>query len=502
VTVGWITRPLAAVLLLAIVLVLVSGLLELTAAVRMAAGQASVEAAMVTGSVQREIGRMVTSARLDSLRSPVTDVGLQEALMDGLARAPSVLHVAVLSPDGRVLAHTESSMVGRLLPAYPTLPVVRSFRQSLRLLWSLRGNRATYQLETPLRLQGRPFARIRVDIAGAFVWSAVRQAASRGIVAAVIVVSLAVAAGILLTRLAAGRVRVLAAGVAAIREGRFERRLSETGVDEFGHLARELNLLGATIGRAQASEPIPGADASLSGFRNGVFGPESPDLARVLLRLGETATGVAHEMRNDLQTVRFALEALRNIDRLSPEQQREHVESATKGLDDLGGAIRGFLKVARVRPLTFRPVRINDLLHDLQRDFQPEANLAGVSLVLTTDPEVPEIRVDPEVVAHAIENIVRNAFQALAGREGTAELTTALRRERVRITVKDDGPGIPPDILEQVFDLYFTTRKDGSGVGLSIVRQSIEMHGGEVIIASKPGLGTEVALELPLRRSG
>jgi signal transduction histidine kinase len=492
----WPTRPLLAFLLLAIVLVMVSGTLELTSAVRQAAGQAAVEARLVTGNVQRVLAWLASTSPPDSLQRMARDPRLQEVLMDGLGLAPSVLHVAVLDPAGVVMAHSEASRVGALAPPNPPLPEIRTFVQSLEILASLRRGPRTYQLETPLRLHDRPFASIRVAIAGSFLWDAARQAASRGIVAAFLVISLAVLIGILLSRVAMTRVRLLAAGIAAIREGRFEQKLPESGIDEFSRLARELNLLGAHFererelrGKAGAAGP-PGTAAIV---------PVWIDPSRALTHLGETAAGVAHQLSNQLQTVQIDLENLKNSERLAPEEVRRCVEGVVQGVEGLGGAVRGFLKIARVRPLVPERVRINDLIAEIGRELHSEAVLSGVELVLELDPTVPETWADPEVLRQAVRNLVRNALQALCGSEGRVVLRTSLSGGTARISVADNGPGIPPEELKQVFDLYFTTRKDGSGIGLALVRQSVEMHGGEVTIESTPGHGTTVILEIPVR---
>jgi signal transduction histidine kinase len=482
--ISWITRPLLAILLLAVALVVVSGILELTSAVRLASSHAAVEAGLVAGTVQRELTRALIDAPDTSLAALGDDARVRETLRDGLARAPSIVDVAVLDPEGRAVAHTQPTLVGTVPTSHPPLPEVRSFGRSLGVLWSLWRAPKVYQVETALRRGDEPFATIRVSIAGSFLWEAARQAASRGLAAAIIVICLAALAGVLLGRLTLGRVRVLEAGIDAIRSGRFERPLPESGVDEFARLARALNLLGAQYheGRPQdARRPAWG------------------DQSRVLAHLGQAATGVAHELRNQLQTVQFDLDELRKGDTMPPDLMRRRVESAALGVRSLGGAVRGFLKVARVRPLAPEAVRINELLGQIRGELEAEALLAGVDLTLEADPELPETLADPEVLRQAVYNLVRNSLQALTDREGKVTIRTSRQSDRLRIAVADDGPGIPPEVLDRVFDLYFTTRFDGSGVGLALVRQAAEMHGGEVAIDSTPNAETVVTIEIPWR---
>ena len=120
---------------------------------------------------------------------------------------------------------------------------------------------------------------------------------------------------------------------------------------------------------------------------------------------------------------------------------------------------------------------------------------------LDLDPGLPRTMADPEVLAQAIQNLLRNALQAMSERgEGRIVLRSSWTDRTLRISVEDEGTGIPPEIREKIFELFFTTRNDGSGVGLPLVRQSVEMHGGHVTIDSGTSGGTEVVLELPWTR--
>ena len=97
-----------------------------------------------------------------------------------------------------------------------------------------------------------------------------------------------------------------------------------------------------------------------------------------------------------------------------------------------------------------------------------------------------------------MENLIRNALQAQPSRNGKITLRSEVNQGSVYLTVADSGPGIEPEVLPKVFDPFFTTRKDGSGIGLALVRQTVEMFGGQVTIDSTPGLGAVVGMKLPL----
>jgi len=492
---SWVGRQIAAFLLLAVTLVLASGFIELISAVRLAARQAEVEADLVAGSVRRELARIAVERDLVSPDQIAGEPALEAVLADALVLAPSVLFVAVLSPEGTVVAHTQPARIGAIEPPYPALPKVSTVPGALSTLLDLRRNPPTYQKETSIALDRQPFATIRVAIGGAFVWAAVRGAVGRGLWTAAIGIGAALAAGFLVARVFTGPVRALERDIAALSEGKLDA-LPESGIDEFARLARSINLLGARLSRsvappeenAPAAHPAPAADPRLAG------------LSLALERLGEIAAGLAHELRNELQSIQLNLGILQRLRSQNPEEIRRHADEAARSVATLDSALRGFLKIARLRPPAPQTIQINGLLEEVRLGLRTEAGLAGISIDLELDPALPETQADPEVLRQAVQNLVRNAVQALGGTDdGRILLRSSHHGEDIWIIVKDNGPGIPPETQARMFDLFFTTRTNGTGVGLALVRQSIEMHGGRARIESQPGEGTEVVLEVPCR---
>jgi signal transduction histidine kinase len=482
----WVRRQLVTLLLLAVVLVLVSGFLELVSAVRLSARQARVEATLVSGAVQRQLAVLVGTYSPDSLRAIGRDPRLESILRDALVLAPSVARVGVSDPNGVTVAHTEPSRVGTIIQPYPDLPPTEGIVDAVRLLVSLAANRAmvAYQIETPLEINRKPFASVRVVLADTYIWQSVREAGRRGMLTALIVVPIAAVSGLALARMATGRLRTLEEGITALREGRFDAPLPDSGADEFSRLAHELNLLGAEFQRRQ-KEWEEGSSSPLAAVAEGQ--------TRVLMRLAQMASGVAHELRNELQTIQSNLEAARS----DPDRAAEPIERALQGVSNVGQSVRGFLKVARFRPLATEPVRVNDLLTEIHDELRTNAALAGVALELALTDQLPETVADPEVIRQAVDNLVRNALQALSETGGRVVLRSRADEETVSITIEDNGPGMPAHVLEKAGTLYVTTRKDGSGVGLALVHQAMELHGGSVHIRSGEGKGTEVRLDLP-----
>ena len=115
--------------------------------------------------------------------------------------------------------------------------------------------------------------------------------------------------------------------------------------------------------------------------------------------------------------------------------------------------------------------------------------------------DIPPIICSPSQVNQVFLNLVTNAAQALRGGDGTIDLTTRADGEGVMVEVKDNGTGIPPDVLPKIFDPFFSTKEigKGTGLGLSICYKIVQQHGGRIDVVSKPGSGTTFSVWLPLR---
>ena len=220
-----------------------------------------------------------------------------------------------------------------------------------------------------------------------------------------------------------------------------------------------------------------------------------------LAALGQLTSGVTHEVKNPLNAMRIHLELLRA--RLARTGQpvlpeiAENIDIIAHEIQRLDRVVQGFLRFARPQALRLAPVDLNAILAETARVAEAEATRAGVELVLDPGRGLPPVTADAELIAQASGNLVHNAIQAMPG-GGT--LTIASRRAAssgVEIRVADQGVGIPPENLDKIFRLYFTTKAAGSGIGLAMVYRIVQMHDGRIDVESTPGKGTTVVLTLP-----
>ena len=216
-----------------------------------------------------------------------------------------------------------------------------------------------------------------------------------------------------------------------------------------------------------------------------------------LSSLGRLSTVIAHEIRNPLMIIKAALHRLRRGD-VAAEEVRAVAADIEEEVARLNRIVSEVLDFARPIRFELAPVDVNALCADAARASAPE-EAPGIALTLA--PGLPPIVTDGERLRLALVNLLTNARNAVTasggGREEIRLSTSQAADGRVIIEVCDRGVGIGADDLPRVFDPFFTTRGTGTGVGLAITRNIIEGLGGTIAIASAPGRGTDVRVELP-----
>jgi signal transduction histidine kinase len=266
-----------------------------------------------------------------------------------------------------------------------------------------------------------------------------------------------------------------------------------------GHLSRQLSrpieeLIGWT-GNIRRMEPLPpdrprrGAPefaALRTALREMAVELErarSQEIEAERLRaFRETARRVAHEMRNPLTPIRLAIAQLA---RAAGAEHRDTIDVLVAESDRLEQLAREFTEFGRLPEGPAAPVDFTELLAELARTTLP----SGMRARLDLDPATPVLLGHYDPLRRAFSNILRNAAEACDG-EGELEITAAPDDGGgVRIEIRDHGPGVPAGIAGHVFDPYFTAKPGGTGLGLALVKQTVEMHGGTISLTETPGGG-------------
>ena len=227
--------------------------------------------------------------------------------------------------------------------------------------------------------------------------------------------------------------------------------------------------------------------------------------SRKLAALGRLTAGVAHEVKNPLNAMTIHLELLKG--KLTAQGRSgdgspgtlatiDHVNVIGSEIRRLDQVVQGFLKFMRPEDLRLQPVAVDSMLEEIARIVEPDASTTGVRVQVDCPADVPDVQGDPGSLRQALLNLALNACQAMP-HGGTLRLTgRAVSRRRVAITVEDTGAGIPLTDLPKIFDLYFTTKEGGSGIGLSMVFRTVQLHDGEIEVQST-GAGTTFRIVLP-----
>ena len=217
-------------------------------------------------------------------------------------------------------------------------------------------------------------------------------------------------------------------------------------------------------------------------------------LERLLARL-------AHEIRNPLSSLDIHVQLLEeDLGTLAPqmrEQLGSRLEIIHGELHRLESIVDHFLRLAGPSALELEPVEISKIINHVCDLLRPEAAARAIGIATCLPDPVPPIQADPVRLTQALMNLVINAIQAVQ-REGRIEVSGAVAGSSLTLSVRDNGPGIPRESLAPIFDPYFTTKAEGSGLGLWIAQQIITAHGGTLKAQNGPAGGAVFTVTLPL----
>src|SRR6266705_479316 len=217
-----------------------------------------------------------------------------------------------------------------------------------------------------------------------------------------------------------------------------------------------------------------------------------------LAALGRITAGVAHEVKNPLNSMRLWLENLKES--LPPEQDagaQQAVQVLDKEIDRLDAVVKRFLDFTRPVELKLEATDLAELLREVMRVAHPQLQRAGVEVEELLGNGIPEVWADRDLLKQAVLNLVLNAAEAMTS-GGELRVELGRRGEMAEISVSDTGNGIPAENQQKIFQLFFTTRPGGSGIGLATTFRIVQLHNGSIDFQSEAGRGTTFRIELPL----
>jgi len=221
------------------------------------------------------------------------------------------------------------------------------------------------------------------------------------------------------------------------------------------------------------------------------------EISRQMSASGRTTRGVAHEVKNPINAIVLHLQLLQSkLQQIDPDTRR-HMDIIGNEIHRLDRVVQILVDFTRPRDLHFEEIDLRRLLEDVIMLATPDTEQHGVTVKRRLGAEPLGVKVDVDVMKQAILNVIINGMQAMP-QGGTLTISARREGDSVITEIRDQGVGIPHELQEKIFELYFTTRKGGSGIGLAQTYQALQWHYGSIDFETVEGQGTTFRLRLPV----
>jgi signal transduction histidine kinase len=251
-------------------------------------------------------------------------------------------------------------------------------------------------------------------------------------------------------------------------------------------------------------ETLPGSSGTGSGILVRLRDPEAQrkigrelQTADRLAAISRVSGGVAHEVKNPLNAILLHVEVARAKLSRGDTEIGQQMEIISREILRLDRVVKTFLDFTKPVELKLGNVAFGELLEEIVELARPQATARQISSVVDEHADGAEIRVDRDLLKQAVLNVVVNAIEAMP-QGGELRFESTAGEDLVEIRVSDTGPGIPSELRDKIFRLYFTTKDQGSGIGLAMTFRIVQLHDGTIDFTSEPGKGTTFSIRLPL----
>ncbi len=211
--------------------------------------------------------------------------------------------------------------------------------------------------------------------------------------------------------------------------------------------------------------------------------------------IGEMIAVFAHEIRNPINNIRMGVENFAAY-AAGDEELDQEIDRILGDVDRLSDLMKSILTAYRTKEYKMEPVSLRGFVESILFRWKPRMTRYGVEPSVEAQDSEYLIYGDKQSLEQVFTNIIQNAIDAMRDKGGKLKMRISENSESVQVDIGDTGPGIPPEIQEKIFNLYYTTRQNGNGIGLAITKQIVDAHNGQISVTSVPG-GTVFRVELP-----
>jgi signal transduction histidine kinase len=431
-----------------------------------------------------------------------SDPDIPTMLVNSLKLSGAIEDINISGPAGTIVATSNPPNLGKPLVSLPSFEAWSAGSFYTRLV-DLIKRRAHYQLLIPLGVvvgvkgEAQPLFRIQVIVSSVLL----RDALLTQITTLAYVSGSALIISLFITMVATNRVlrplKRIEATIDRIVQGNFlgADPLSVTQINpptEFAVVEGKLNILGERFrgAREQAVELQHDLDGLLDRMATEL------DVASRLAAISRITGGVAHEIKNPLNAISLRLDLLRARLGEPEEELMAEIDILSNEVRRLDRVVKTFLDFSRPVDVKLTEVDLVAIAREVAELTTPQARLANIQIWFEGSAESAPIRGDADMLKQAILNLVLNAIEAMKN-GGNLWLRVSRDANVVVLNVSDDGPGIPADAQDKVFQLYFTTKVRGSGIGLAMTYRAVQLHNGTINFSTEFGRGTAFQMQFP-----
>ena len=267
-----------------------------------------------------------------------------------------------------------------------------------------------------------------------------------------------------------------------VNNGDLNQRIIIPETKEFGNLAISFNKMLETFHKTQLE-------------LQAIHQQKLKD-SKKLATIGEMSARLAHEIRNPIMGIANAAEVI--IDDISCSQDKSILEEIKRQADRVNNVVNDLLKYSRSAKLKLAEHNINNIIESLVFFLQNQENKKQIEIITELQANIPNFEFDHDQMESVLLDIIYNAMHAINKKGSIIIKTRSIENHHIEILIKDTGSGISKEVLEDIFNPFFTTRTEGTGLGLAIAKDTIEKHGGGIRAESKEGKGTSIYILLSI----